>query len=140
MKANKKCDYGYKLEDVKKPSELISIYEQQPEPVFYWGGIEDVSFGYIFGPSKVGKTIFSENLGMSLALGKESFFNEEMIGEPKKVFMASMEEDYRNRTRRMMNQMRRFNENELNLLDENYVLAGKEFPRFLHTNSDWLKF
>nr|WP_298995578.1 AAA family ATPase [uncultured Polaribacter sp.] len=128
------------IEDVKKPSELIKIYKEQPEPIFNWGGIEDVSFGYIFGPSKVGKTIFSENLAMNLAIGKKSFFNEDMIGTPKKVFMAAMEEDYRNRTRRMISQIRKFDNNELNLLDKYYVLAGKDFPRFLHTNDDWLNF
>ena len=140
MKIEKNIRNEYKLNDVKKPSQLIEIYNKQPEPKFYWGGVEDVSFGYIFGPSKVGKTIFCENLGISLATGKKSFFNKEMIGEPKKVFMAAMEEDYRNRTRRMMIQMKNLNKNESLILDENYVLAGKNFPRFLHTKNDWSEF
>lgn len=141
MKKDKKIEeHEYKLSDVKRPSELIKIYEQQPEPKFLWGGIEDVSFGYVFGPSKVGKTIFCENLGISMAVGKNSFFNQEMSKVPKKVFMAAMEEDYRNRTRRMMNQMKMLNSEEKILLDENYILAGMDFPRFLHSKKDWLEF
>ena len=59
----------YSIDDVKTPFELLSICESEPEPIYYWRGIEDISFGYVFGPSKAGKTIFCENLAMSLASG-----------------------------------------------------------------------
>lgn len=126
--------------DIKKANELEEIYENEPEPVFYWRGIEDVSFGYVFGPSKSGKTIFCENLAMSLAVGRDSFFNSKMIGKPKKVFFAAFEEDYRNRTRRMKKQKNGLTEKELDLYNKNMNLSGPNYPRFLNTQEDWVQF
>lgn len=136
MKMNEKPS----VKNVKKPDELIEMYNKEPEPVYYWRGIEDISFGYIFGPSKVGKTIFCENLAMSLAIGRNEFFKSEMIGKPKKVFLAALEEDYKNRTRRMQKQMGKLNDKEIKLFNENMIITGKNFPRFLTSKSQWIEF
>lgn len=126
--------------DVKSPLELINIVETEPEVKKLWGGVEEVSFGYIFGPSKAGKTIFSENLAISLALGRETFFEKPLIGKSKKVMIAAMEEDYRNRSRRLAKQISNFTDAEKQTLNDNISYAGKRFPRFLSTKEDWNDF
>ncbi|WP_242203236.1 AAA family ATPase [Aestuariivivens insulae] len=126
--------------DVKSPIQLGEVLKNEPEPKFYWRGIEDVSFGYFFGPSKSGKTIFSENLAMSLATGRNQFFGSELIAEPKKVLIANFEENYRNRTRRMNNQMKSLTEEECKLFNGNVLLSAQDFPRFLYSKEDWKGF
>jgi KaiC/GvpD/RAD55 family RecA-like ATPase len=128
------------VKNIRRPDELIEMYNKEPKPVYYWRGVEDISFGYVFGPSKVGKTIFCENLAMSLAVGRNKFFNSDMIGKPKKVFLAAFEEDYRNRTRRMQKQMGDLTKREVKLFNENMIIAGKYFPRFLTSKSQWRDF
>ncbi len=135
-----KKDYKYSINDVQSPNGLLEVYENEPEPVYYWRGIEDVSFGYVFGPSKAGKTIFCENFAMSLACGRELFFNTPMINKPKKILFAAMEENYRNRAKRMKKQLSKLSEEEKRLFNLNMKLAGKNFPRRLTTKEDWDNF
>lgn len=125
------------MKDIKSPEELLKIYANEPEPIFYWRGIEDVSFGYVFGPSKAGKTIFCENLAMSLAVGRSEFFKSKLSEKPKKVFLAAMEENYRNRAKRMKAQIGGLISEEVKVYNSNMVLAGKDFPRVLETSKDW---
>jgi len=139
-KKAKKLIREYDIKDVKSPSELIKIYSNEPDPTFYWRGIEDVSFGYVFGPSKAGKTIFCENIAMSLAVGRNTFFKSKMIGEPKRVFLVAMEEDYRKRTRRMQKQMSELSESETQLFNDNVIIAGQTFPRFMVDMKQWEAF
>ena len=49
------------------------------------------SFGLVFGPSKSGKTIFCENLAMSIAMGKTDFFGYKLDGIPKKEYWIQMQ-------------------------------------------------
>jgi len=71
---------------------MKSELEKRPKVEYLWGGIKEKSFGLVFGPSKSGKTIFSENLAMSLAVGRDSFFGKKLSGKPKKVFFIGLEE------------------------------------------------
>lgn len=128
------------VNNVANASDLIKQFKAEPEPVFFWQGIEDVSFGYVFGPSKAGKTIFCENMAISLATGKDMFFGKKMIGEPKKVFLASLEENHRNRTNRLIKQISVLDKIETDLLDENMIFASKGFPRFIYSKEQWKSF
>lgn len=140
MSKKKKMKLDYSIDDVQSPLDLINKCNNEPEPIFYWKGVEDISFGYVFGPSKVGKTIFCENLAMSLACGRSTFFNASMIGIPKRIFFAAMEENYRNRTKRMKKQMTHLSDKEKELFNSNMIIAGKNFPRSLANEKQWQDF
>ncbi|MCK5345579.1 MAG: hypothetical protein KAR20_19350 [Candidatus Heimdallarchaeota archaeon] len=56
--------------------ELVRIHEKEPEIPFLWNGIKQGSFGFIYGPAKSGKTIFCENLGLSIAANAKEFFGQ----------------------------------------------------------------
>ena len=108
--------------------DLIKKNQKLPKPIFYWGPIQPGSFGFIFGPAKSGKTIFCENLGMSLAARKESFFGESIKkGIDYRVLFISIEEHWRNRTYRNTKQIEKFGFKESDLVD--YHAIGDDFPR-----------
>lgn len=119
-------------------NEMIEMTKNEPHPEFVYRGIMTGSVGFVFGPSKSGKTTFCEALGMSIATGASEFFNES-IGTPgEKVLFLSLEEHYRNRTFRNAKQVDRFNAEEKEMLN-NYLVVRDGVPRHILSNSDWEK-
>jgi len=131
---------AYDVKNIISPRELISQCANEPEPVLYWRGIENVCFGYVFGPSKAGKTIFCENLAMSMAAGKNTFFGEELKGKPKKVLIIAMEENHRKRSERMVKQLSILSKEEKESYLNNVKVVGENFPRFLTEKEQWVEF
>ena len=110
------------------------IYKAQnaPKLKFLWAGIMVGSFGFVFGPSKSGKTIFCEHLAMSIAAGKEIFFDSPIECQMKVLFV-SMEEYWQPRTERNEKQFKFINAK----LGNNFQIVDENFPRQLSTKEDW---
>jgi len=117
--------------------EMKAEFETRPKAEYLWGGIKEKSFGLVFGPSKSGKTIFSENLAMSLAVGRDSFFGKKLSGNPKKVFFIGLEEYWESRAERNLSQYSCLNASEQDLLNENYLYQAVNFPKHIHRIKDW---
>ena len=118
---------------IKTIDELIIRSKTEPKIPYLWSGIKVGSFGFIFGPSKAGKTTLCENLAFSIATGQEEFFNRPLTEGAKKVFFISLEEFWQPRTERNEKQIK-----HLNLpLNNNFYSIDENFPRLIDTIEDW---
>jgi RecA-family ATPase/uncharacterized protein YdhG (YjbR/CyaY superfamily) len=111
---------------------ILRSQNEPPIPTLY-SGIKIGSFGFIFGPSKSGKTTFAENMAMSIASGQEKFFNKPLIGGAKKVLFISMEEYWQPRTERNAKQL----DHLQSALNSNYCSVDEKFPRLINAKEDW---
>lgn len=118
-------------------NEMMCKYETQPKETYLWSGIKEKSFGLVFGPSKSGKTIFCENLAMSIAMGKKEFFGYPLEGIPKKVLFVGLEEFWQNRAERNQMQFEAMNEEDQLLLGENYRFQPIDFSKRIVRESDY---
>lgn len=102
-----------------------------------WSGIKEKSFGLVFGPSKSGKTIFCENLAISIAIGRNSYFDYPLDGIPKKILFIGLEECWDNRVERNISQFDTLNEEEQLLMNENYLFQPIDYAKFIVTDENW---
>ncbi len=117
---------------------LIARHDKEPPVPFIWGGIKKQSFGFIFGPSKSGKTTFCENLAMCLAAQLQSFFGQSITAENYNVLFISLEEYWQNRTERNKKQSQLLLENlGSNDWMKNYQVITEIVPRLISTDEDW---
>ncbi len=117
--------------------EMKRSFETMPPTKYLWSGIKEGSCGLVFGPSKSGKTIFCENLAMSIAMGKDNFFGDNLDGIPKKVLFVSLEEHWVNRVDRNVKQYQALTEDQQALIDENYMYQEINFPKHVSKPEDW---
>ena len=122
---------------VVRAIDQINEVQKEPKPNLIWKGIPEGSTGLITGVAKTGKTTFAENLAISIAIGKKSFFNGTLSGVPKKVLFVNLEESYRLRGWRNAKQISKLTTKEVELFTENYLTIPKDFPQFLNTEDDW---
>lgn len=120
-----------------KFSEIRKMYSEMPPKKMLWSGIKEKTFGLVFGPSKSGKTIFCENLAISIATGKKSFFNYPLDGIPKKVLFIGLEETWDNRAERNLKQFDTLSDEETVLMDENFIVQNLEFSKTIIKEEDW---
>lgn len=120
-----------------KFSQAREMYRVMPPKQMLWSGVKEKSFGLVFGPSKSGKTIFSENLAISIAIGRKDYLGYSLEGIPKKVLFIGLEESFENRIDRNILQFESLNEEEQLLMDENYEVQEMDFPKFVVTNQNW---
>jgi KaiC/GvpD/RAD55 family RecA-like ATPase len=73
-------------------AEMREALKTMPKPKYLYRGITEKSFGLIFGPAKSGKSIFCENLAMSIAVGRDNFLGTKLDGKPKKTLFIGLEE------------------------------------------------
>jgi len=118
-------------------NQMMSIYKTQPKTHYLWSGIKEKSFGLVFGPSKSGKTIFCENLAMSIAMGKDEFFGYPLDGIPKKVLFIGLEEFWQNRAERNQMQYEALSESNQRLIGENYRFQPINFSKRIVRDSDY---
>lgn len=118
-------------------NEMFKNYETAPKTDYLWNGIKEKSFGLVFGPSKSGKTIFCENLAISIAMGKNDFFGYTLCGVPRKVLFVGLEEFWQNRAERNKKQFNTLNEEQQILVGENYRYQEIDFPKRIVRNEDW---
>lgn len=117
--------------------EMMVEYKKRPKTKFLWSGIKEKSFGLIFGPSKSGKTILCEGLAMKIAVGAKDYLGYSLNGKPKKVLFVGLEEHWENRVERNIKQLNHFNENEQELLNQNYRYQHINFAQKIVRKSDW---
>lgn len=129
-----------KTEDVKYTCSLAEMIEQvdkEPKPVMVYSGIKEGSVGFVFGPSKSGKTIFCEALGMSIAAGASSFLNKPIVSSNNKVMFMSLEEHSINRTERNKLQLDYIAKSQDSKWLNNYIVIKDMFPRYIETVEQW---
>lgn len=112
--------------------EMISRNQSEPPIPYLYSGIKLGSFGFIFGPSKSGKTTYAENLAISIATGQTTFFNKALNVGAKKVLFISMEEYWQPRTERNEKQLK-----EIIGDKNNYCTVDENFPRLIDSDDDW---
>ena len=110
---------------------------EMPPIKMLWNGVKEKSFGLIFGPAKSGKTIFCENLAISIAIGRDSYFDYALDEIPKKVLFIGLEETFQSRINRNLLQFGSLSEDEQLLMDENYMVQEIDFPKFIINNENW---
>jgi len=128
----------------EKKSYIIPINEAIDEmrkegPIpFIWGGIKEGSFGYVFGPSKSGKTTFCENLAIVLVNGEKEFLSKPILEKEYRVLLLSFEEYLRPRAERndKQTQFIKFQEDR----SKDLLIINDNFPKYLHNDHDWLIF
>ena len=125
----------------KKYAETIaSMMEriaQEPQPKMIWDGIFEGSKGLIVGISKTGKTTFTENLVISMAVGRKEFFGKPMDGVPKKVLVVNFEERCNIRIRRNIKQLGGLTKEETELFYKNFQTNDDTFPQFISSDDEW---
>lgn len=120
-----------------KFSQAREMYRVMPQKKMLWNGVVEKSFGLVFGPAKSGKTIFCENLAISIAVGKDNYFDYALDGVPKKVLFIGLEESFENRIARNLLQFDTLSEEEQMLMDENFDVQELAFPKFVITKENW---
>ncbi len=116
--------------------DLIEGNKGKPQNIPIWSGITQPSIGFIYGPSKSGKSTFSESLGMSIAIGRKSFFDKLIVGQ-RKVLLVSLEEYVDLRTNRLESQIRGLSDEEKLILHRNYFISPSTFPQYILGENDW---
>lgn len=119
--------------------EVFKELKTRPKPKYLWAGIRDKSFGLVFGPAKSGKTIFCENLAMSIAIGRQDFFGYKLDGVPKKVLFIGLEEFWAERAERNRKQFSYLNEQEQTLLESNYYFQSLDYDKHIVKKEDYVK-
>ncbi|MBS1669544.1 MAG: AAA family ATPase [Bacteroidetes bacterium] len=117
--------------------EMFEVIKKEPPTNFIYSGIKENSIGFIFGSSKSGKTIFCENLGMSIAAGACKFLNEPIHKKNGKVLFISLEEFYKPRTERNKKQAIKLKKSYGKDWIKNYRVVDNSFPRYISTDEDW---
>lgn len=117
--------------------DALDFFETTEAPKYLWNGVVENTFGLIFGPPKSGKTIFCENLAISIALGRNEFMGYRLSSEPKKVLFIGLEEFFRNRIDRNIKQFSSLDNDEKELFKQNYMVIGQDYPREITTEENW---
>ena len=135
-KASKR-EYKKKFSYAVPIADMITRVKSEPRMKMVYSGIKENSVGFIFGPSKCAKTIFCENLGMSIAAGCDSFLGKPINLENKKVLFISLEEFYAGRTERNEKQVAKLVAEKGDAWLANYMVMNENIPRYLMTDDDW---
>jgi len=117
--------------------EIVKERKTRPPIKYLYAGVKERSFGIVFGPSKSGKTVYCENLAMSLAVGRKEFLGDKLDGIPRKVLFISLEEYWENRVDRNLKQMEVFNDEEKELLNQNYRFQVLGFSKYIISEEHW---
>lgn len=119
-------------------AQMFVRVKNEPASKMIYSGIKQNSVGFVFGSSKAGKTIFCENLGMSIASGAEEFLGNTIGIKGGKVLFISLEEFYKGRIGRNYKQAIRLSfKYGKEWASENYHTSPHDFPRYLTTKEDW---
>jgi hypothetical protein len=128
------CDQdGYAL----SLREMMKKVSTEPALKMIYPGIKEHSMGIIFGTSKSGKTMYSENFGMSIAAGATSYLGAPIDIENRKVLFISLEEHAVHRTGRNKLQADRLIAQYGSEWLDNYIVVSEKLPRYIATNDDW---
>lgn len=117
--------------------ELEEVIKHQAKKRFIWKGIVENSFGFIYGPPKVGKTTLCEGLLIAIASGADVFLDEPIDIINRKTLSFSFEEPVEWRMDRMSAQIEQTSK-ELGNSDwtSNLILSDDRLP-FNVTKDVW---
>lgn len=118
-------------------NDLIERVKKEPAIPLIWDGIKENSVGFIVGPAKSCKTIFCENLGLSIASGATDFLGKPLTVNNRKVLFISLEEFYSNRTERNSKQVEKLKRESNKGWEANYIVVNENIPRYINTPEDW---
>jgi len=120
-------------------STLIDRRAREPDIPMIWSGIKKGTMGFVYGPAKSGKTVFCENLGMSIAAGSTSFQGKPLnSSQISQVLFISMEEHWSNRAERNQKQLSAMPGIDIKTLP--YTVVNEAFPHFLVNDKGWRTF
>jgi RecA-family ATPase len=121
---------------IKPITEAIEQVRKEGPIPFIYGGIKSGSFGYVFGPSKSGKTTYCENLAISLVCGKTEFLGNPILIKENgyRVLFISLEEYFHPRTERNDIQVQYIASSSERI---DLFVMDDDFPKFIRTNEDW---
>lgn len=118
---------------------LIERRAREPDIPMIWSGIKKGTMGFVYGPAKSGKTVFCENLGMSIAAGSTSFQGKPLYSSQiSQVLFISMEEHWSNRAERNQKQLSAMEGIDIKTLP--YSVVSEAFPHFLVNDKGWRTF
>lgn len=127
----------------KTTSPFYDLYKRnknKERPKQFWTGIIQGSVGFVYGPSKSGKTILCENLAFDVVTSKKEFLGIPIEIPNSKVLYLSMEEDADMRfIQRGKYQYRGHSREERRLIKRNLTYSDKGFIRVVEKESDWMK-
>lgn len=126
-----KVNYTSSLRD------MIKRVKSEPRQTFIYSGIKENAVGFVFGPSKSGKTTYCENLAFTIASGKNEFLGLPVSIENKKVLIVSLEEFYQNRTERNIIQSQPLIEDLGEDWIDNIQVANDTVPQFIGGDEEW---
>jgi len=118
-------------------NDMMARVKKEPKLVMLYPGIKEKSVGIIVGPSKSGKTIFCENLGMSIAAGLNEYLGASINIGNRTVLFISFEEHYSNRTDRNSKQADALTTVSGKGWLKNYIVVNEHMPRYIITNEHW---
>lgn len=116
---------------------MLELQIKSPKKKYLFSGVKEGSMGLIFGPSKSGKTIFCENLAMSLAFGAKEFFGYSLDGKERKVLFIGLEEFWENRAERNRKQLGVLSDDQQKLVGKNFVVPPVDFTNRIVNSKDW---
>lgn len=117
--------------------ELIKRVKSEPPVKMIYSPIKEKSFGIVYGLAKTGKTVFCENLAMCIAAGRTDFLGKPIDIDNRKVLFVSLEESYVGRTERNIKQLFGFSQEEIESIEENYIVVNEHAPRVIQSKEDW---
>lgn len=133
LQKNKNSEQGYTFNIL----EMVEKVKSEPKRKMIYPGIKENSIGFVYGPAKSGKTIFCENLGLSIAAGLNSYLGKPINIENRKVLFISLEEFYHNRTERNSIQISKLLAKYGKAWVNNYLVVNNDMPRYIVTDEDW---
>lgn len=118
--------------------DMMQRVKGEPPQKMLYSGIKENSIGFIFGPSKSGKTTLGENIALSIAAGLDEYLGRPINVDNHKVLFLSLEEFYAGRTNRNINQVDgKFPDWQKESWIDNFVVANEFIPRYISTEEDW---
>lgn len=118
-------------------AEMRALYENEPKPEYLYRGIQEKNVGVIFGPSKSGKTIFCENLLMSMSCGMPNYLDGDLNAKPRKTLMIGLEEFWIGKSGRNVDQYNSLDDDQKKLVDENFLVQNIHFTPSVTTLNQW---
>jgi KaiC/GvpD/RAD55 family RecA-like ATPase len=117
--------------------EMLEKQKERGQMKFIWSSIAKGSFGFIFGPSKSGKTILCETLGMTLAAGGDKFLDLPVLEADHKVLYISLEEDENLRAERNVDQALYLRSQTGGVIGNKYQTVNNDFPKYITSEDHW---
>jgi RecA-family ATPase len=126
-----------KIGGVINLGEALNSLASYIPPLEIYPTILENSVGFVFGVPKSGKTCFCENLLLSIAAGRSSFFGHRLNANNRATLFISLEEFYLKRLLRNQKQLGQFSNSEQEEIKHNYRICNQDFKRSVYDRDEW---